>query len=79
MATVRTGLPTRQRLVFVPLDDVTVGPDYVRVPYDRGMVRKAPAIGTDGVLAAEDEQAVFDHYGMAYRPGAAGERRLARR
>ncbi|MCP9958316.1 PRC-barrel domain-containing protein [Streptomyces sudanensis] len=79
MATVRTGLPTRQRLVFVPLDDATVGPGYVRVPYDKGTVRKAPAIGTDDVLAAEDERAVFHHYGMAYQPGAAGERRLARR
>ncbi|CAL9299451.1 MULTISPECIES: PRC-barrel domain-containing protein [unclassified Streptomyces] len=79
MATVRTGLPTRQRLVFVPLDDATVGPGYVRVPYDKGTVRKAPAIGLDDVLAAEDEAVVFHHYGLAYQPGPAGERVLARR
>ncbi|AOT59751.1 MULTISPECIES: PRC-barrel domain-containing protein [Streptomyces] len=79
MATVRTGLPTRQRLVFVPLDDATVGPGYVKVTYDKGTVRKAPSIGLDDVLAAEDESVVFHHYGIAYQPGAAGERRLARR
>ncbi|MET9799635.1 PRC-barrel domain-containing protein [Streptomyces sp. NPDC006368] len=79
MATVRTGLPTRQRLVFVPLDEAIVGPGYVRVPYDKGTVRKCPSIGTDDVLAAEEEEAVFHHYGMAYQPGAGGERKLARR
>lgn len=32
-ATVTVGLPTRQRLVFVPLTAVTVGPSYLRVAY----------------------------------------------
>ncbi|GAB2925959.1 MULTISPECIES: PRC-barrel domain-containing protein [Streptomyces] len=79
MATVRTGLPTRHRLVFVPLDDAVVGPDYVRVSYAKGQVRKAPSIGTDDVLPAEREEEIFQHYGMTYRTGAAGERQLARR
>jgi len=79
MATVRTGLPTRHRLVFVPLDDAVLGPDYVRVPYTKGQVRKAPSIGTDDVLPAAREEEIFQHYGMTYRPGAAGERQLARR
>ncbi|MFD7406033.1 PRC-barrel domain-containing protein [Streptomyces sp. NPDC059866] len=79
MATVRTGLPTRQRLVFVPLDEAIVGPDYLKVAYSKGQVRKAPSIDTDGVLPAEDEPAIFQHYGMAYRPGTKGERQLARR
>ncbi|MFJ8586446.1 PRC-barrel domain-containing protein [Streptomyces sp. NPDC093595] len=79
MATVRTGLPTRQRLVFVPLDEATVGPDYLKVPYDKGRVRKAPSMGTDDVLPADGEEAVFQHYGLPYRPGAHGERQLARR
>jgi hypothetical protein len=35
MATVRTGLPTRHQLAFVPLDDVTLGPGYVQVSYDK--------------------------------------------
>ncbi|MFF8844203.1 PRC-barrel domain-containing protein [Streptomyces sp. NPDC015127] len=79
MATVQVGLPTRQRLVFVPLDGAVVGPGYVKVDYDKALVKKCPAIGTDDVLPAEDEPAVFEHYGLTYRPGANGERQLARR
>ncbi|MEU5344897.1 MULTISPECIES: PRC-barrel domain-containing protein [unclassified Streptomyces] len=79
MATVRTGLPTRHRLVFVPLDDAIVGPGYLRVRYVRTLVKQAPSIGTDDVLPAEQEEAIFKHYGLAYKPGAAGERQLARR
>ncbi|WP_037909187.1 PRC-barrel domain-containing protein [Actinacidiphila yeochonensis] len=79
MATVRTGLPTRHRLVFVPVAEAVVGPDYVRVPYDRSLVKSAPSIGTDDVLPVEDEEAVFQHYGLRYRPGPDGGRQLARR
>ena len=77
--TVTVGLPTRHRLVFVPLDHATVGPGYVKVPFDKKQVRDAPSIGTDGELPAGDEEAVFKHYGLVYEPGAGGERRLARR
>ncbi|MGF1432011.1 PRC-barrel domain-containing protein [Kitasatospora sp. LaBMicrA B282] len=77
-ATVTVGLPTRRRLVFVPLEGATVGPGYLKVHYPRGQVRGAPSIDTDGVLAAEQEPAVFAHYELAYETGAAGERRLAR-
>ncbi|MEH0420421.1 PRC-barrel domain-containing protein [Streptomyces sp. B21-083] len=79
MATVRTGLPTRHRLVFVPLDDVVLGPGYVKVSYSKAEVRDAPSIGTDDVLPAEQEEEIFRHYGMTYQPGAGGERQLARR
>ncbi|MEU4494915.1 PRC-barrel domain-containing protein [Streptomyces sp. NBC_00210] len=79
MATVRTGLPTRQRLVFVPLDEAMLGPGYVKVAHAKALVRQAPSIGTDDILPAEREEAIFKHYGMAYRPGANGERQLARR
>jgi hypothetical protein len=78
-ATVMTGLPTRRRLVFVPLVDATVGPGYVKVAYDKNLVKKAPAIDPDGELPASDEPAVFAHYALDYAPGAGGERRLARR
>ncbi|WP_406334914.1 PRC-barrel domain-containing protein [Streptomyces sp. NBC_00203] len=77
--TVRTGLPARRRLVFVPLDDALLGPDYVKISYTRSLVRKAPSIGTDDILPAEQEEAIFQHYGMTYQPGANGERKLARR
>ncbi|MFH8574177.1 PRC-barrel domain-containing protein [Streptomyces sp. NPDC017993] len=79
MATVQVGLPTRRHLVFVPLAGAIVGPGYVKVDYDRSLVKKGPAMGTDDVLPAEDEAAVFAHYGLPYEPGAKGERQLARR
>jgi len=77
--TVRVGMPTRHRLVFVPLGQATVGPGYVKVCYGKKLVKDAPSIGADGELPAADEEAVFKHYGLAYEPGGGGERRLARR
>jgi sporulation protein YlmC with PRC-barrel domain len=77
--TVKVGMPTRHRLVFVPIDQATVGPGYVKVCYDKKQVKDAPSIGTDGELPASDEEAIFKHYGLTYEPGAGGERRLARR
>lgn len=79
IATVKTGFPTRHRLVFVPLDDAIVGPDYLKVSYARALVRKAPSIGVDDVLPAEGEEAIFRHYGRTYQTGSGGERQLARR
>ena len=77
--TVRVGLPTRYRLVFVPLNQATVGPGYLKVGYDKKLVKSAPSIGTDGELPAADEEAIFQHYGLTYQAGADGERHLARR
>ena len=77
--TVKVGMPTRHRLVFVPLDQATVGPGYVRVRYGKKQVRDAPSIDTDGELPAGDEEEIFKHYGLTYQPGGGGERRLARR
>ncbi|MFE9392541.1 MULTISPECIES: PRC-barrel domain-containing protein [Streptomyces] len=78
-ATVTVGMPTRHRLVFVPLAGATVGPGYLKVRYPRSQVKDAPSIGTDDVLPAGDEPSVFAHYEIEYTPGAGGERRLARR
>jgi hypothetical protein len=78
-ATVRVGMPTRRRLVFVPLNQATVGPGYLKVSYDKSQVRDAPSIGTDDELPAGDEEAIFTHYGLAYQPRAGGARLLARR
>ncbi len=77
--TVKVGMPTRHRLVFVPLDHATVGPGYLKVTYDKKQVKDAPSIDTDGELPAAAEEAIFKHYGLTYVPGASGERRLARR
>ncbi|MFH8386724.1 PRC-barrel domain-containing protein [Kitasatospora sp. NPDC018058] len=78
-ATVTVGLPTRHRLVFVPLGGAQVGPGYLKVAFAKSLVKNAPAIDTDGVLPAEQEPDVFAHYQLEYLPGAGGERRLARR
>lgn len=42
MATVQVGLPTRHRLVFVPLDGAVVGPGYLKVGYEKSLVKKCP-------------------------------------
>ena len=78
-ATVTVGLPPRQRLVFVPLTGATVSPGSLQVTYTRKHVKGAPSIDIDGVLPAQDEEAIFRHYDLSYQTGAGGERRLARR
>ncbi|MHB8394187.1 MAG: AAA domain-containing protein [Candidatus Dormibacteria bacterium] len=77
-ATVKVGVLSH-RLVFVPLQGAKVGPGFLKVAYGKKLVQGAPAIETDGGLQASDEPPVFEHYGLAYQPGASGERRLARR
>ena len=78
-ATVTVGMPTRHRLVFVPLAQATVGPGYLKVAHDRKQVKDSPSISTDGELPAADEEAIFKHYGLTYQAGTSGERQLARR
>ena len=77
-ATVKTGMLSRSRLVFVPTTGARVGPGYLKVAFPRKQVRDAPSIHTDGELMATDEPAVFRHYDLAYDAGAR-ERLLARR
>lgn len=78
-ATIEVGMIGRHRLTFVPLAGATVSPAHVRVQTDKKLVRNAPSIATDGELVAADEPGIFEHYGLAYQPGATGERRLGRR
>jgi hypothetical protein len=78
-ATVRVGMRSRHRLVFVPLNQATVGPGYLKVCFDKKRVKQCPSIVTDGELPAGDEEAIFRHYGLAYEPGAGGARLMARR
>jgi len=78
-ATVKVGMLGRHRLVFVPLAGATVAPKHLRVRVDKKLVKDAPSIGVDGELTAAEEPAIFEHYHLAYQPGASGERRLGRR
>ena len=77
--TVTVGLPTRRRLVFVPLAEASGLISALTSGVRKDVVKKAPSIDTDGELAAAGEPAVFAHYELDYVPGAGGERRLARR
>jgi len=78
-ASVEVGALRRKRLVFVPLSGATVAPAHLKVRFDKKQAKDAPSIDVDGELLAADEPKVFEHYGLPYAPGAAGERRLARR
>ena len=76
--TVTQGLLSK-RLVFVPLNGAVVSPSYLKVTVDKKAVKDAPSIDPDGELTREREPELFAHYGIAYEPGAGGERRLGRR
>ncbi|MCU1476366.1 MAG: photosystem reaction center subunit [Subtercola sp.] len=78
-ATVKVGILSGQKLVFVPLAGALVAPKHVKVQFEKKHVRDAPSIATDGELDAAHEPAVFAYYGLAYETGSAGERRLGRR
>ncbi len=77
-ATVKIGMLSRSRLVFVPLAGAKVGPNHLKVAFAKKLVRDAPSIHTDGELMAIDEPAVFRHYELPYDAGET-ERLLARR
>lgn len=77
-AGVKTGMLGRHRLVFVPLSGAVVGPKYVRVLVDKDQAKNAPGMEVEGELSAEQEPAIFSHYGLPF-DSAAGVRRLARR
>lgn len=71
------GLPTRRRITFAPLEKAVVSPTYVKVAWPKQLVKSAPTIETDGELLAEQEQGIFEHYGLEF--GVGHSRRLARR
>ncbi|HET8601833.1 MAG TPA: PRC-barrel domain-containing protein [Segeticoccus sp.] len=78
-ATVKSGFLGRHKLIFVPLADAVVSPDYLKVAEEKDTIKKAPSMEVDGALSVEDEPAIFEHYGLVYERGSGGERRLARR
>jgi hypothetical protein len=78
-ASVRIGMPGRHRLVFVPLEGARVAPNHLRVMSAKKLIKDGPSIDADGELTAEIEPDVFAHFGIDYRTGASGERRLGRR
>jgi sporulation protein YlmC with PRC-barrel domain len=79
-ATVKEGLIGRH-LTFVPLGDLTIGPDELQVAVTREQVQAAPNIELKGEeLSQEDESALYHHYELNYTPpNIESGRRLARR
>lgn len=78
-ATVKVGILSGQKLVFVPLGGALVAPKHVKVMFEKKKVKEAPSIATDGELDAASEPGVFAYYDLAYETGSGGERRLGRR
>lgn len=63
---VRTGL-FGHRESYIPLERVTEDEDGdLRVPFDRDVVKDAPRIDPDVALTADEERALYQHYGREY-------------
>jgi hypothetical protein len=75
------GLFVKRHLTFVPLIDVTVGPDYLQAAVSKAQVRDAPNIDLEGdELSQTDESVLYHYYQLNYTPTSAPSgRRLARR
>jgi sporulation protein YlmC with PRC-barrel domain len=81
-ATVKEGgLLVGRHLTFVPLTDVTIGPDSLQVTVSKAQVKEAPSIELeDDALSQSDESTLYHHYQLNYTPSTTPSgRRLARR
>ena len=76
---VSTGMVGFQKLVFVPLVGATVTPKHLRTTFPKKLIKDSPSIPTDGELEADSEPVLYQHFGLEYRTGSGGERRLGRR
>jgi len=74
-AAVNTGL-FGLRHSFVPLLGAERADDDIRVPFAKDRVKDAPNVDPDEQLSPEEEDRLFDHYGIAERdePDAGGAR-----
>ena len=70
-AVVRTGLFGR-RVTFVPLSQAALHGLRVQIPYGQGHIQQAPTIDPGGHLDAEDEERLYQHYGLDYGVAPAG-------
>lgn len=67
-ATVNTGLFGTSES-FVPLTEASFSGDRLTVPYDKDRVKDAPNVSEDGHLSPEEEQTLYEYYGMGYTSG----------
>jgi hypothetical protein len=79
-ATVKEGLIGRH-LTFVPLTEVTLGPNDLQVSASRAEVKDAPTLELEGdELSQADESTLYHYYQLNYTPSdTPSGRRLARR
>jgi uncharacterized protein (TIGR02271 family) len=64
-ALVNTGL-FGTKGTFVPISDASHEGEDVRIPYEKAQVKDAPGIEPDGALNAQEEQRLYEHYGIAW-------------
>ncbi len=69
-ATVNTGLFGTSES-FVPLTEASFSGDRLTVPYDKDKVKGAPNVSEDGHITPEEEQSLYEYYGMSYSSGYA--------
>jgi sporulation protein YlmC with PRC-barrel domain len=79
-ATVKEGLIGRH-LTFVPLTEVTIGPDNLQVSASKAEVKDAPNLDVErDELSQSDESTLYHYYQLNYTPSdTPSGRRLARR
>jgi uncharacterized protein (TIGR02271 family) len=51
---------------FVPLAGASPAGEDVRVPVTKDQVKSAPSVDPDGELSEQEEQRLFEHYGVPY-------------
>jgi hypothetical protein len=61
----------RRRVVFVPLDDATLGTASITVRCGKELARRAPSVRPGEVLPVDAEAALFAHYEIPYAPSDA--------
>lgn len=54
---------------FVPLSSATTEGDRLRVAYTKDKVKDAPTIDADQHLSSEDEERLYDYYGLDFASG----------
>ncbi|QZQ53673.1 YsnF/AvaK domain-containing protein (plasmid) [Curtobacterium sp. TC1] len=55
---------------FVPLQDATYAGDELRVGYDKDRIKDAPRIDADGDLSEDEQERIWDYYGLTATTGA---------
>jgi uncharacterized protein (TIGR02271 family) len=65
--TVSSGL-FGNRVSFVPLQDAAWDGEVLRVPYDKGLIKNAPNLDSDGHLTRDQEEQLYAYYGVDTAP-----------